>query len=171
MKKSVEDFTTPELYQKHYVRTLLMKLLELSGGEPVLFRAVIHRGNQGSHDRGYCTHLKVYYLDEPLSNTFRLTQRVMVEGVRRAIAQFFREKPVTKNKKSSRGIIFVLAYPDIYTSAGDVRCGIRLAFDRMEKPFCIGADPDFLEEASRLAYSPPKEHFVKWPAPYPQKDE
>ena len=48
---------------------------------------------------------------------------------------------------------------------GDVRCGIQLAVDLTEKPFCIGGkDPGlykFLKKARRLSYTPPMEIFTK----------
>ena len=161
---------TEESYDKNYIRKTLMELLMLANGKPILFRDIIHRESQGSGNRGYCTHLTLHFQGQPLNNTFVLTQHVMIKGLRGAIARFFERKPATGKAKSNRSAIYLLAYPELYTAKGNVRCGLRLAFEVMDRPYCIEWDPNFLDEASKLAYIPPSEKFLIWPDPYQNLD-
>lgn len=167
-RKTVEDFISPAIYEKNYIREPLMELLQLAGGKPILFRAIVHRNNHGFLDRGYCTHIKVVFPGQQNKNIRRITEHVMLKGIKTDIDHYFARNPVSGNHPVKRATIYFLGYPELYTTEEDVRCGIRLAYNRMERPFCIGgANPDlywFLKKARRLSYTPPVEKFLKKPS-------
>lgn len=159
MVKDVSCFRSSEKYQKNYIRDRLMEYVGATGGKPVILQGNIHRGNEGFCGRGYLSNIKFCFPGVRQQETIMLTNHLMIGGFEEELVKFFQKN--TENPK--RSVAYILAYPECYLSGDIKRCGVRLAYDCMEKPFRLGKKEKkaFLREAGRFAYFPPVEKYLR----------